>query len=297
MTTNGRLYEITSGNQSAVVAGVAAALLSWRVNGAERLLTHAAEELGDSYMGKTIVPWPNRINGGRYTFDGATHQVPVNEPDRGTALHGLLAWTEWGLVSHATDVVVLEQVQRPQYGYPFELTFRAEYRISADGLAVRLTARNTGSARAPFGAAHHPYLATTGEVELTIPAEVYYPADERLLPTGKEPVEGTPQDFRTARALGTTALDTAYTDLVRDASGHAVARVVSTAGATELWVDGGYSHLQVYTDDYAPAARLPRSGVTIEPMTCAPDAFNSGDGLIVLAPGAEWTGNWGYRAV
>ncbi|MGW0520963.1 aldose 1-epimerase family protein [Crossiella sp. NPDC003009] len=298
MTTNGRLYEIRSGRHTAVVAGVAATLLSWRVDGVERLLTHAAEELGDSYQGKTIVPWPNRIDNGAYTFDGVRHQVPINEPDRRTALHGLLSWTEWSLVEHTEDRVVLSQEQRPQYGYPFQLSLRIEHQVDAEGVRITLHATNTGHTRAPFGAAHHPYLATAGLVELTLPAATYYPTDNRLLPIGKESVAGTALDFRTTRALGSAALDTAFTDLVRDEQGLAVARVADATGTTtELWMDGGYDYLQVYTDDYAPAARTPRSGITIEPMTCAPNAFNSGDGLIVLEPGQDWNGSWGYRSI
>lgn len=297
MRTHGHLYEISSGRHTVVVAGVAATLLSWRVDGVERLLTPGPDALGDSYQGKTIVPWPNRIDGGAYTFDGERHQVAVNEPERGTALHGLLSWTEWSVVEHEADRVVLEQVQRPQYGYPFELTFRSEHLVTADGVRVSLWASNTGDRRAPFGAAHHPYLAVTGEVQLTIPAATYYPVNERLLPIGKEPVAGTELDFRTGRALNGTALDTAFTDLLRGETGEAVARVAEEAGRiSELWIGAGYDYLQVYTDDYAPG-RPARAGVTIEPMTCAPDAFNSGDGLIVLEPGQEWTGVWGYRAV
>ena len=40
-----------------------------------------------------------------------------------------------------------------------------------------------------------------------------------------------------------------------------------------------------------------RPAVAIEPMTCAPDAFNSGHGLIVLEPGGSWSGSWGIQPV
>jgi len=35
--------------------------------------------------------------------------------------------------------------------------------------------------------------------------------------------------------------------------------------------------------------------VAVEPMTCPPDALNTGDGLITLAPDATWSGSWGIR--
>jgi aldose 1-epimerase len=44
-------------------------------------------------------------------------------------------------------------------------------------------------------------------------------------------------------------------------------------------------------DTLAPPAR--RRGMAVEPMTCAPNAFQSGDGLIILEPGASHVANWG----
>ncbi|AUS79504.1 aldose epimerase [Actinoalloteichus sp. AHMU CJ021] len=297
----GRLYEIRAGRHAVVVAGVAATLLSWKVDGEERLLTHEPHSVGDSYQGKTIVPWPNRIDRGHYTFDDAEYQVPVNEPERNTALHGLVNWVEWEPVEHSRDRVVLDYQLHPQYGYPFRLGLRMEYAVSARGIRARLTATNLGRARAPFGAAFHPYFQlgseTIDDMRVRLPADAYYTVDDRLLPTGIAEVDGTGMDFRVPRELGTTELDTAYTRLLREADGTAVTRLSRRGGPTiELWVDENYRYLQVYTDDGPPPGRAGRAGITVEPMTCAPDAFNSGDGLVLLDPGAEFHGSWGLRS-
>ncbi|MER7016218.1 aldose 1-epimerase family protein [Saccharopolyspora sp. NPDC000359] len=299
-TAHGRLYEIRSGRQRAVVAGVAATLLSWQVDGVELLLTHRADEVGEGYRGKTILPWPNRIDHGRYTFDGQQLQVPINEPERDAALHGLMSFVEWQPVEHRHDRVVLEHLLPPTYGYPFQLAFQIEFAVDGTGVRSTLTARNVGRTAAPFGTANHTYLAAGGDriddVVLELPASTYYLVNDRLIPTGTAPVEGTEYDYRRARPIGATEMDTAFTDLRRGPGGDAVVRFARPDGVTaELWVDRTHGYLQVYTDDSPSADRPERQGITVEPMTCAPNAFVTGDGLITLAPGGTHRGSWGYR--
>lgn len=300
LTANGRTYRIRRGAHQVVIAGVAATLLSWRVEGEELLLTHSADEVGEGYQGKTILPWPNRIDGGQYEFGGRKLQVPVNEPERNTALHGLMNFVEWDLVRHLPDRVELEHVLPPSYGYPFHLSFRITYAVDEQGVTTTLTARNIGTEPAPYGTANHTYIAAgTGRIDdmvLELPAEAYYVTDDRLLPIDKRHVAGTEYDFRTARRIGSTEMDTAFTALRRQPDGTAVTRFHRADGrAIELWVDRAHGYLQVYTDDSPEADRPPRAGITVEPMTCAPNAFVTGDGLAVIEPGGTHRGRWGLR--
>lgn len=299
-SANGRLYELRSGRHRVTIAGVAATVLSWRVDGQEMLLTHSAYDIGEGYQGKTILPWANRIDAGKYTFDDQELQVPINEPDRNTALHGLMAFVEWEPVRLRHDSVVLEYRLPPHYGYPFQLVFRTEYTVDDDGFTTRLAAYNVGPTAAPFGTANHTYIAAArGSIDamtLLLPADTYYTTDDRLLPTGKEPVQGTEFDFREQRDIGETVMDTAFTDLARGSDGTAVIRFGRPGGENvELWLDEAHPYLQVYTDDAPEADRPKRSGLTVEPMTLAPNAFVSGDGLVTIPTGEAWKGSWGYR--
>ena len=64
-----------------------------------------------------------------------------------------------------------------------------------------------------------------------------------------------------------------------------------------MWADAAaYPWLQVFTGDALPEPLRRTSGVAVEPMTCPPDAFRSGQDLIVLAPGQEFEGLWGISA-
>ncbi|WP_017977107.1 aldose 1-epimerase family protein [Actinopolyspora halophila] len=302
-TANGRLYEIRSGHNRAVVAGVAATLLSWRVDGEEMLLTHDPSDPGEGYQGKTILPWPNRIDRGSYEFGGERLQVPINEPSRQAALHGLMNFVEWEPVRHRSDSVRLRYLLHPQYGYPFSVEFSIEYAVDHHGVRCTLTAENRGSTAAPVGWANHTYLAAgpggTDRMRLRLPAETYYRTNDRLIPTGTAAVSGTEYDFREEREIGTTEMDTAFKDLARDGDGHAVVRFGLEDGReVSLWMDEAYGYLQVYTDD-APSEdreRPARSGITVEPNTCPPNAFVTGEAVRVLRPGERHTATWGLRS-
>ncbi len=120
--------------------------------------------------------------------------------------------------------------------------------------------------------------------------------DERGLPVGRRAVEGTEYDFRRARPIGATKLDDAFTDLERDEDG--LARVElrdPEGGGLTLWVDESYPYLQLFTGD--PLPDVGRRSLAVEPMTCPPNAFRSGEDLIRLEPGALVTSAWGIHPV
>lgn len=99
-------------------------------------------------------------------------------------------------------------------------------------------------------------------------------------------------DFRTPRAIGAQLLDTAYTGVVRDGDGRWRVTLALPDGAqATVWADSAFAWLQVFTG--AGHLRKDTGGVAVEPLTCPADAFNSGDSLVLLEPGDEWTGTWG----
>jgi aldose 1-epimerase len=291
--STGSQFLLENEGQRAVVTEVGATLRSWRVDGREQLDTFEIDELGDGFRGKVLLPWPNRIRDARYVFEGAEQRVAITEPERGSALHGLVLWANWRPLRHASDDVSLGYMLHPQPGYPFTLELEVSYRLTASGLEVTLRATNRGTATAPFGAGFHPYLSLAGtrfaDARLELPARSRVPVDERLLPTGAPvAIEGTEYDFRRLRPVGPLALDTCFGDLERGPDG--LARATLVAGTEEravtVWMDEHFRFIHVYASS---------AGVAVEPMTCAPDAFNSGDGLLALVPGAAFAGRWGLN--
>jgi aldose 1-epimerase len=128
---------------------------------------------------------------------------------------------------------------------------------------------------------------------LTVPAETRLRTDSRMLPTGRATVAGTEFDFREPRLIGPTQLDTAYTDLLRDPDGLLRVRLEAPDGRRlVLWTDRACPWLVLFSADPLPSADR-RRGIAVEPMTCPPDAFRSGEDLIVLQPGQTATMSWG----
>jgi aldose 1-epimerase len=302
ISPTGEQWAIAHGRQQVIVTEVGATLRSYRVGDDEMLDGFGANEWSESGRGQVLAPWPNRLGDGRYEFGGIAAQAPLNEPELGNAIHGLVRWLPWRCEVLAQNVMVVRCTIWPTPAYPFLASLGLEYRLGREGLAVTATVRNEGSVALPFGLGFHPYLRVgTDRVDtatLLVPARQRLVLDARSLPTGEaRPVGGTEFDFSQGRAIGPTQLDTAYTDLERDGDGVAWASIADPSGerAVDLWVDQQFRYLMVYTGDTIGAVDRRRQGLAIEPMTCPPDAFRSGRDLVVLEPGQEWTAAWGIR--
>jgi aldose 1-epimerase len=271
-------FELTLDHARLVVSPIGARLASWSIDGRELLAD------GD-FGGNVLAPWPGRLRDGRYRFNGDEHRTPTTEPERRNALHGLTTERRWRAIRSSARHLTLAYDLLPEYGYPFSLALEAEYELVPGSVIATLRATNAGDAPAPFGAGLHPYLR--GDV-LELPARVVLPLDDRLLPAGAPvPVAGTELDFRRARAIAAQRIDRCFGELDRDGDGVARVALAGDAGRVEVWMDASFRFVQIYTND---------AGVAIEPMTCAPDAFNSGDGLVVLSPGESFTGRCGLAA-
>lgn len=298
---SGEQHEISLGDQRAVVVEVGASVREYEVGGRPVLEPFPVEAMCDGAHGAPLIPWPNRLAGGTYRFDGEELRVALTEPEKGNAIHGLLRWRPWRARSHEGSRVVMGCRLYPMAGYPFCLDVEVAHSLGDDGLKVSTTATNLGESACPYGAGHHPYLSAGGgridDCVLRLEASTRILTDEvRQLPIGAEAVEGTPFDFRgEGRRLGDQQVDFPFRDLARDADGRAWARLTGPDGRTaELWVDETYPVIEIYTGDtLAPHRR--RLGLGAEPMTCPPNAFQSGEGVVRLEPGASITTTWGVR--
>jgi aldose 1-epimerase len=296
---SGEQIVIRAGAYTATVVEVGGGLRALEHDGAQLLDGYGEDEMCSGARGQPLLPWPNRIADGRYRFAERELQLPLTEPERGNAIHGLTRWANWQTLERTDSGVVMALRLHPQPGYPFALELGIEYELSEEGLAVLVIAANAGDEPAPFGAGAHPYLAAPAggavdDEELAVPAAAVLEADERGIPTGREGVEGTPLDFRAPRGIGATVLDTCYTDLARGEDGLARVRLGGGPAAT-LWLDAAWPYVQVFTGDTLQPERR-RRGLAVEPMTCPPNAFATREDLWVLEPGEAFTGEWGISA-
>jgi aldose 1-epimerase len=296
-------YRISAAGYSAALTPNGAAVRMLTHDGRDLIVPFALDEPMPDYRGAIIAPWPNRIPDGRYVFGGAELTVPINEPSRLAALHGLVSHIPWTVLYHDGSSLGLRHRLRPRRGYPFELLLDVSYVVDESGFHTTVTATNTGERPAPYGTCPHPYLVAgpspldTWSLELDAGSFLDVTPD-RLIPLQRTSVEGTQFDYRRCRQLGGTAIDHAFTDfrtvpgedqvrlLLRDPRGTGVAM---TWGEACPWV-------QLHTADHEIPERH-RIGLAAEPMTCPPNAFNSGEDLVALLPGTTHNASWTIHAL
>ncbi|MBJ7450608.1 MAG: aldose epimerase [Blastococcus sp.] len=284
-----------------LTAGEASLAVDLR-GGTLRRLTVGAWEVLDGYpaggavphgrRGGVLLPWPNRLRGGRWTWEGEELQLEVASAGSPNAIHGLVGWQPWSVPAAGGDTATVGTTVLPHPGYPFRLAAAVDLALTADRLTTTLRVRNDGDRRAPFGAGFHPYLSVGADADGGIgDAELHVPARTELLVEGGFPSGGRrPFDGAIGR-IGDRALDTPLTDLVRDDDGWARVRLRGAAGELELAVDEAWPWLQVYSGETLPAGQRRRS-LAVEPMTCPPNALADGVDLVVLEPGETWAGSW-----
>ncbi|HEY5429454.1 MAG TPA: aldose 1-epimerase family protein [Solirubrobacteraceae bacterium] len=303
MTTapSGEQFEIRNGSERATIVEVGGGVREYVVGQRRVLDPYPVDTMCDGAHGAPLIPWPNRLADGRYRFDGTDYGVALTEPAKHNAIHGFLRWRSWQAVVHEASRVVMATRLHPLMGYPFAVDVQVAYElVAAGGLVVATTATNVGDGACPYAAGQHPYLSPgRGRIDdclLELGAFTRILTDnERQLPTGTAPVQGTQFDFRAPRRLGDQKLDTPFTDLDRDADGRAWARLIAPDhSCVQLWVDEHYPVIEIYTGDTLSPGRR-RRGLGTEPMTSPPNAFQSGEGLIRLQAGESLTTSWGVR--
>lgn len=307
---SGTQHALRAGDYEAVIASVGATLRSLTHRGRDLVVPFDADEVRPAHRGATLAPWPNRVVDGKYSFGGREFQLALTEPARSHALHGLAAWLDFEAIDKGPDHVTLAAVVQPQTAYPWRIIVTTRFELGPDGLTQSVTARNESTEPAPWGTGPHPYLvAGEGRVDdwtLELPAEqVLAVTPDRLIPTELVAVEADdPErfDFRAGRRIGTAEIDHAYTGIVRDDEGTATVRVTAAdgTGVAMSW-DSACSWVQVHTAD-KPEPAQSRLGLAVEPMTCAPDAFNASNyaydaGLIVIEPEASASASWRIAAI
>src|ERR1700761_7924421 len=117
----GEQVELAAGDYRAVVTGLGAGLRELSFAGQPVVYGYEPDELPPGAAGQLLAPWPNRVDHGRYEFEGASYQLDLSEPKNGNAIHGLTRWAEWPAGESGAGPGLLRP-QPPGYtGYPFSL--------------------------------------------------------------------------------------------------------------------------------------------------------------------------------
>jgi len=255
--------------------------------------TDEALEEHTGYRSSRLLPFPNRISDGTYTYNGAVHKLEINRAKEGHAIHGLFynkpfKVDEYSAGPHEAVLTLHLDYNGERPGYPF--LFQAELRLSLTegGFESKTTLTNTGGASLPVGDGWHPYFSLNGNVDdllLTVPDAEEIVVSHRNIPNGELK---TFSRFKKAERIGPDQMDCG---LKLKENGEVVTELYDKKTGVKLgvWQETGptkYNYLQLY---------IPKSrdAIAIEPMTCATNAFNNGQGLIELNPGQSFDARYG----
>jgi len=282
--------------------------VSLAYNGANALQPYDLTRTPPFATGFVMAPWANRMRDGSWTdSSGVTHVNPISEVRTNTALHGLLLETVYQVQDRTASSVTFATRILPTDGYPFDLSFSVTYELNAEGFTATHRATNHSSTPAPFQTGAHPYLVIEGtptaDLEIKVPAASWWRVDGRLLPVGVEPVGGTSYDSRMFRRLGDYCIDNGFTDLSPEGDGRTRTIIKAPASLQDkrviaVWQDSKFPQVHIFSTPIYPAEPATGKvihGITVEPVTAGPDAFNTGVDLIQLSPESEWAGSWGIQ--
>lgn len=140
-----------------------------------------------------LVPFPNRINNGRYTFNQKKFQLPINFPSQNHAIHGFVYDKKFKITKQKATknyaLVDLEHIyNKDLYEYPFNFRSKIRYKLTDNGFVCKTQIKNVGIDNMPLGNGWHPYFKTKGKVDnlpLKIPSKKRIDTNKRLIPNGK----------------------------------------------------------------------------------------------------------------
>ena len=300
-----KLVNAETGEHAVILSGAGATLneLTTRIAGETTNVVDGYENEEDfashhltQFKGAKLSPFPNRINKGRYRFDGKDYQLAINFPAEGHSIHGLLYDVPFREVERWSNpgeagVELSYPYAGDAPGYPFKFTISLSFTFKGDSLTCRTVVTNKGPTPMPLGDGWHPYFTTGSPIDdlhLQFPVTHKIEVEPDMIPNGRT---SRYQRFHSLSPLNGEHFD----DCFRLAGSRGTARAVlndSRKGiALTVWQETGkgkYNYLQIYTPPE-------RRSVALEPMTCPPDAFNNGIDLIRLAPEEQASFSWGVE--
>ncbi len=241
-----------------------------------------AAQHGRAVAGYPLIPFANRVGGGRFRFAGQEYHLARNFGEDPNTIHGNAWMHPWTVLERSPTQARLRLAFSPDGAlaseWPFAYIAEQAYSLSESALHVKLSVRNTDTRAFPAGIGLHPYVARTPETTLRFEADTYWTTGADELPASRKAVHGA-LEFASGRKLGADLVDNCF------AGWGGEAQVTQPEQGVVLTLSAAppLDHLQLYT----PAGQ---DFLGLEPVSNMPDALNRMDdtedgGLVVLQPG------------
>ena len=293
-------FSTPKGELQATIAQVGASLREFKIGDIELVVPYAEDEPAPLCAGIVMAPWPNRIDGGKWQFEGKTLEVDITIHDQQNANHGFMGRYPYALVSQTQSSVTLAGTIYPREGYPFLVDTTVTYSLDENGLTVSHTAVNKSEKAAPFAVGGHAYFqfsaVPTADLTIKTNAKTFVKCNKRQIPIEWIPTPTDDYDLAEGVRVGDHFFDDDFTDFERDAEGLAHIYLTAPDGrGIDVWQDEKFGHVVLFTPDFFPTKNGPVYAAAIEPQTAAPNAFNNGDGLVWLETDVQFEAAWGVR--
>ena len=228
-----------------------------------------------------LSPWVNRVRNGNYSFEGRNYQLPINEPNLGNAIHGLLARKPFEISQENSKATLSYRYTAEEKAYPFPFEMRLTYSFTEENIfQLRFTAKNTGEGNMPFACGWHPYFNLTegnlADWRIRFDSLSKFHSDSQMIPLREENY-----DASAGVNLGEEVLDNVFR--LKSMEKH-ITHFYNKSKEESLYIEQSskdFPFLVVFAPENS-------NSVAIEPMSANTDAFNTGDGLIILAPGESF---------
>lgn len=234
-----------------------------------------------TYPSSILFPFANRINDGKFNFNGSNYNLQCNEKQLNNAIHGLV-YNKAFLVdelkkfeNHAEIKLYYEELNPPT-GYPFKFRVELTYKLTNEFLSLKINVINLDDKKLPFTVGWHPYFKSVDLDKSKIQFDCIkkIKCNKNNIALGFEPFNSKmPLSLRKRRFDDAFVLEnpdvkffTPEYDLVLKSSEKE-------------------SFLQLYTP-------MNTNAIAIEPMTGVSDSFNNKIGLKKLSPGQSYSIEW-----
>ncbi len=277
---------LANGDAYAVINLVGSALVGLRFGNFE--LIPEIDLAPKVFAGTLLTPWPNRIEGGSYEFEGRHYQLEPRD-GLGNALHGLVdeQWAE--IIEHRTGFLRLRAFVKSFEGYPGDLVVESVFELSQTDLSVSYTVTNQGLGNAPVGIGTHPYFPYSDSTKIEINAKTAALHGSNMIPIGEVSASELGLGPGRTALVSQLQLDTQFSELADP-----VATVINDDYSFDIWQQNA-NWLMVYNTTVFPWGSGAGHAIAIEPQTCPANAFQTGEGLRVLAGGESTSLRWGVR--
>lgn len=295
-------FNSSKGLLEATIAQVGASLREFRLGEIDLVVGYEIDEPAPLCAGVVMAPWPNRIDGGKWVYQGKTLEVDITIHSQQNANHGFLTRYPFELVRDSASSVTLGATIWPREGYPFLVDLEVTYSLDERGLTVAHEATNRSTAAAPYAIGGHAYFqysaVPTKELTLKTEAATFVKCNDRQIPIEWIPTPTDNYNLAQGVKVGDHFFDDDFCELARDSEGRAHTYLTTDDGrGLDVWQDETFTHVVLFTPNFFPTKNGPVYAAAIEPQTAAPNAFNNGDGLAWIEPGQKFSASWGVSLV